>query len=53
MGVRKVHLLLEKAPDVENQLAGIRDGTTITAIGIEVVFEGGFLHELFTCHQHR
>lgn len=52
-GARKARLLLEKAPDVERQVARIRDSSALAAVHVEVVFERGFLHELFTCHQHR
>lgn len=52
-GANKVRLLLENASDVERQVAGIRDGSTLAAVGVEVVFEGSFLHELCTCPQHR
>lgn len=41
-----MRLLLEKGPDVEREVPGICDGSTIAAFGVEVFFERGLLHEL-------
>lgn len=50
---RKVHLLLENAPDVEREVARIGDGSAVAAVGVEAVFKRGFLQELFACDQQK